>query len=301
MDAATINYFLELNKVANRYTTHGRYELTLLNEETIDVAYVGASRGFYAELTLAARGMLAFYDLYFTKFKNFNLNINCSAAWPDHTPPGTKDLYPILYKRNLNIEFKKCANFQHTLEDIKASNRIYKNIDFSQLNNLYQHHYAMSDLQEKYYAELLNKYNINYDNLVGVWYRGTDKATEATLAPPTQYAELAEKIISKDSKLKVLIQSDQTQVVDLFKNTFKDRCLVFEEMPTTSGDKGYHKIIKNQEKVQFYKTLDICTRILSKCRYFINHTGNGGFVAQVHRNSPQNMWQFDITGELINP
>lgn len=301
MDIDTINSYLHLNAEANKYTTHGKYELSFVDSQTLEVAYIGGSRGFYAELTLAARGMLAFYSLYFAKFRELNLRINCSRAWTDFTPPGTTDLYPILYKRDLSVEFIQYPNFQTVLKDNGASNRIYKDLDLKQLNNLYRHHYCMSDEQQIYYNDLVSKYKLDYDNLVGVWYRGTDKGTELTLADPLQYVQLAEQIISQDSKLKILIQSDQQQVVELFKNTFKDRCFFFDEMPTTSGTKGYHKIIKNEEKVQFVKTLDICTRILAKCKYLINHTGNGGFVTQVHRNNAHNMWQFDRTAALIGP
>lgn len=301
MDITSVNDFLHLNIEANKYTTHGRYELSLINEKTLDLAYVGGSRGFYAELTLAARGMLAFYSLYFKKFTNFNLNINCSKAWIDHTPPDVTDLYPLLYKRDLKSEFIEYSNFQNILKDNNASNRVYKHLDFKQLNNLYKHHYCMSNTQQKKYDDIVKKYDLDYDNLIGVWYRGTDKNTELTLADPIKYLELAEKIISQDSKLKILIQSDQQQVVELFKNTFKDRCFFFNEMPTTAGTKGYHKIIKNEDKLEFYKTLDICTRILSNCKYLINHTGNVAFVIQVHRNNFENMWQFDKTGILINP
>lgn len=301
MNIDHINNFLNLNAEANKYTTHGKYELKLLDQETIEVSYIGGSRGFYAELTLAARGMLAFYNLYYSGFEQFKLSVNCSKAWSDFTPPGVLDLYPILYKRDLAVEFIRYPNLQSVLKDNGASNRIYRDLDFRQLNNLYSHHFCMSDEQQKYYDELVNKYKLDYENLIGVWYRGTDKGTELTLADPLEYVRLSEQILSQNSKLKILIQSDQQQVVELFKTTFKDRCFSFEEMPTTTGTKGYHKIIKNEDKVQFMKTLDICTRILSKCNFLINHTGNGGFVAQVHRNHKNNMWQFDRAGTLIGP
>jgi hypothetical protein len=159
----------------------------------------------------------------------------------------------------------------------------------------------MSEMQIKYYNEIVNKYQIDFDNTIGVCYRGTDKRKEVVVADPSEYVECVKKIIKNNPTMRVMIQTDQTQARDLFLNSFGNKCFFIEEMTTTESDKAIHFVVPENKKLDLAKTLEVSVRILSKCKYVVNCCSNVAWAISGYRGNAIGMWQFDYKGELVEP
>jgi hypothetical protein len=105
------------------------------------------------------------------------------------------------------------------------------------------------------------KYKIVPGNCLGVYYRGTDKYTETELPDPNLYIKAAHKL-NYDS---ILIQTDQQQVLNLFIDNFKNKCIIIEEIPTVSNNIGCHHQQKDN-KLQTAIELNSVLRIISECK-----------------------------------
>jgi len=137
---------------------------------------------------------------------------------------------------------------------------------------------------------------------VAVVYRGTDKTTEVELAPPQLYRDLAEREIEKLEGGRVLIQTDQKQVRDLFLRSFGERCVFFREMPVTSGERVLHLLSRDEiglGRLEFAQHLLAATLAISRCHHIINHTGNMALWICLFRGNTTGVTQIDAHGEVV--
>jgi len=154
---------------------------------------------------------------------------------------------------------------------------------------------------EEHQTRLEKKYNIDYENTLGVCFRGTDKHTEVSLAEPAVWITAAKDILKTNKNLRIFIQTDQEQVRDLFVNEFKSDCFFVEEMPVTTTNTVIHQLkLENFDKLGFTKNLNCVVQMLSKCKFLVNHTGNTGKAISVYRGTAENLWQIDGGGQLVS-
>jgi len=210
------------------------------------------------------------------------------------------DLYPYIFKKAENPILNSRTEWRG-LSDKPFHHAHYRDLDFSRLNIITQSYFSPSDIVDQKRKEIFRKYRIDLKNSVAVVYRGTDKYTEVTLASPETYVKLAQRLLRKEPALMVVIQTDQLQVWKLFKDTFKDRVVALEEVPMTEGTTPIHLTVQSNDRLKFAVNLDATVRVLSQCKYVINHTGNLGCFLALYRQSSQNMYQFDDKGKLVRP
>jgi len=140
--------------------------------------------------------------------------------------------------------------------------------------------------------KFIKDYNIDLDNTISMHYRGTDRHTEEFLTTPEYFALQAKKILQYDKNLKILIQSDQSDVTDYFNKIFSDRCFYFKELPqTNSKTEGVHVIQDYTDKLQYGIDYLASTIIISKCKYVITYEWNGGIWEAFYRGNLNNFYQ----------
>lgn len=147
---------------------------------------------------------------------------------------------------------------------------------------------------------LKEKYNLNFEKTISVLYRGTDKGTELKLAPPQDYIQVAKKILEDNPNFKVLLQTDQTQVIQLFYNEFGDKLITFEETPSTTSNSVIWNLMEKSgaDSIDWSQWFDAALRCVADCKYLINHTGNVAFFANLYRGNLERVSQFDERGIL---
>jgi hypothetical protein len=251
--------------------------------------------GFYADLGHKIISPLVnFLNENYLLYKNdFEVHIDGTNVWKNFkTDIDTKNLYDELFKQDFDKKITLPYN------GICADNwTILKNEDFTNMNSLLQKYFQLSDKQALLFDHILKKYSQDFNKTIGVHYRGTDKHKEVLLAPPTSYINLCENILITDPELSIMIQTDQKQVRDLFKQHFKSKCWFIEELPVTEDNVGLH--FNYSDKIALAKYMEIAVRLLARCKHLIVGTSNVATFIGAHRNCSKNIYQFNTKAELI--
>lgn len=207
------------------------------------------------------------------------------------------DLYP--YFHNINVNQSLDLFKQVPLPD---SNKYQPNLyDFESYNKIIGRFFNPSEIVSERVKILQKKYKIDPSKTISVSYRGTDKGTELTLASPEEYLSVVKDILSKNLDLKVLLQTDQTQVIQYFYSELGDKLIFFEETPSTTSNLVIWKIIEDLggDSIDWQQWCDAAFRVVSKCKYVVNHTGNVGMFINLYRGNIHNVYQFNEDGKLL--
>lgn len=265
-------------------------------QKQVKFCFIKQNAGFY---NLLGRQVLVMKSIInYPKLLDFSIEIDGSQTWGLFKPHENFDLYSLLFKRDDTLSL----NIPYIGPTMSKNNMLYKKLNLIALNSLLKKYYSMSDTQEKYFDELKSFHDFDPDNTIGVMYRGTDKMVEMTVADPQEYINLINEISKTNPKSKIFIQTDQSQVRDLFEKTFGNRCFYFPQVPVTHSNISVHHLIANFEnKLEYIQSLEIACRFLSICRHLIISSGNVGWAIAGYRGNANNLWQFDFKGSLISP
>ena len=80
------------------------------------------------------------------------------------------------------------------------------------------------------WEELQEKYNLDYNNICVLFYRGNDKKTETKLKSYDEVIQHGKNILEKDPNIRFLIQSDEQEFIETCEATlnnyvvFKKKC-----------------------------------------------------------------------------
>jgi hypothetical protein len=136
--------------------------------------------------------------------------------------------------------------------------------------------------------------------MISVLYRGTDKSTELVLAHPQDYLIVTQKLLKENPDFKVLLQTDQTQVIQMFVEALGDKVVFFEETPSTTSNSVIWNLMEKNgaDSIEWSQWFDAALRCVSDCRYMVNHTGNVAFFANLYRGSLDGVYQFNEVGTI---
>lgn len=204
------------------------------------------------------------------------------------------DLYPILYKTNSNINFDNYEKIDVTnpIGDDKYNTLSYK--DYNLVTNRY---YLPSDIILDNIKKLKKKYNIDVNNTIGILYRGTDRFYENF--KPELYIQKCKEILYENPELKILIQTDQEQFINkCYENFDNEKIIIINELPKTTGNLALH-FTDIEDRLTWAINLDTSIRIISECKYLINHNGSVAFMCCLYRGNSNNMFMINKFGELV--
>lgn len=154
----------------------------------------------------------------------------------------------------------------------KSEDDLYKIIFSRNENekNLYLRHFSPSNVVLNKIEELKQKYNIDCQNSIGVYYRGTDKIREIKLPEVEKYYSI---IDNKDSSLKIFLQTDQQQILDQFLQRYGNRVVYFTELPFSSTQKStYHS--QKEDRVKNAIEFNASLNVIAKCKYMLMTDGS---------------------------
>lgn len=137
----------------------------------------------------------------------------------------------------------------------------------------------------------MQKYGIDVENTIGVYYRGTDKKMETVVPDFESFVKTLLGIMK--SSQKVLIQSDSAQFHDYVKAKIPaSSCIIIEENAISYTDKGLHyehTKKQNQKDIQY---LFATFLILSQCQDIVCTSSNGGIWMMYYRGHADRVCQF---------
>jgi len=209
------------------------------------------------------------------------------------------DLYPVFFKVRQNLVTPTLRHFPR----FKHHHR-YALIQLDTLSTFVEKWFSPSESVLNKLQGYYTKYNFEPDKTIGVFYRGTDKESEITVASINKYLEFSRWLLDRHPKFRILIQTDQRQARDLFVHEFKSKCFFIEEMPVTDGGIGLHYLPKSAldlDKIEFGKRVLAAAAMLARCKFLLNCTGNMALWSDLYRGRALDMFQIDELGNISNP
>jgi hypothetical protein len=132
--------------------------------------------------------------------------------------------------------------------------------------------------------EVLDQFDLDYSKIIGVHYRGTDKAQELDTIEVDFYFHELDQILAIEPDHRILLQTDDYAIVGSFLRRYGDRVVIIDHPIKSSEGVGLHYLGKRNPVEDTIQYLSIIL-ILSKCDYLITHTGNGALWEVLYRGS----------------
>jgi hypothetical protein len=197
-----------------------------------------------------------------------------------------QDFYPMLYQTDLSkiSELNTKFDFEifcptalrHDMLDLK---------NFSLIENVY---FQPSETVNVMVKLLETKYSIDYNNTIAVLHRGNDKWKETKLSPVENWIKIIESKYKEGDV--IFIQTDEENAKNKFIKHFGNRCFIMEEMIFGNSNETNIRPFNNKE--QWAVCFESVMRIISKCKYIINHSGNCAMVPVIYRGNLKGNIQF---------
>ena len=200
-------------------------------------------------------------------------------TWLEYFSPPNKNIDPSILEDN----FYGKDTYQHAP---------YRSLDFFVGKNIINSFFVPSAEVLERYAEIKEKYNIDFENTAFIYFRGTDKKTELHGAEAEDYLNQLNPILKSNPGLKVLLQTDDLQFSQTFQSLFKESLEVLNELPLLAGMDGFHNVVSENK---FNSSIDFFAIVLlmSQCKYIVFNTSNVSFWATLYRGHADGVIQVD--------
>jgi hypothetical protein len=212
----------------------------------------------------------------------------------------------IMYKNNINkdITFDYFENYDNINIDINYDKIIlsddkrepqysdYSKLKFDIINKLIKKYFTPSVEILNTITNIENKYNLDYDNICVLFYRGNDKNTETKICGYDEYIKYANEVLTKNPNIKFLIQSDETEFINYMLNIYPTNSFYLKDeiRHINKCNNTVDKIFKNSN-YEFSKKYLAITVIMSKCKYVIFGSGNCSNWIIFYRGNVNNVYQ----------
>lgn len=193
----------------------------------------------------------------------------------------------LLYKENTrdDITYSYFKHYDET-EDFPYENKVdfhhyhqfkpHMALDYKNLRLFMNKYFSPSVEIEGKIIELQEKYNLDYNNICVLFYRGNDKKTETKLKSYDEVIQHGKNILEKDPNIRFLIQSDEQEFIETCEATLNNYVVFKDEIRTMK--KRNSSVDKYNAKNNFHysKYFLAIVIIMSKCKYFV--TGSMGNI-----------------------
>ena len=176
----------------------------------------------------------------------------------------------------------------------------YLNLDYNNIIPIVKKYFSPSNLIIDIIKNIEKKYNLNYDNICVLFYRGNDKNTETLICNYDEYLKYANLIIKNNPDILFLIQSDETEFINYFREKFPTNSFYFkDEIRHMNKCNNTVDILMKENIFEFSKIYLAITIIMSKCKYIICGSGNCSIWIMLYRKNSNNVFQ-NLNGEWLN-
>jgi len=170
--------------------------------------------------------------------------------------------------------------------------KVYSKLDYNGILPFVKKYFTPSDNINKIMTEMENKYNLNYENICVLFFRGNDKSREVKLPTYDDYINHGKNVLSQNPNIKFLIQSDETNFIIKMAETFPNNIIFKDEIrhiqnKSTTVDIAFRKT--NHIYSMYYLAITI---IMSKCNYVICNSGNCSLWIILFRGNSNKITEF---------
>lgn len=230
---------------------------------------------------------------FFNVNKREPFSIDCSTQFELYKDELTEDLTKLYFKPSS----EKLIVFNEEIVFNKGEQQFvpYRDLDFKHLEPFVTKYFTPSELILKLLNEFEIKNEINYSNLVGVFYRGNDKHKETTIATYEEFFSQCEQFANKNSNIRFFLQTDETEFKNQFLNCFPNS-VTYSKLITANFNK---RTVIHSSNLPTYMSRSLygahmfsAVLSLAKCKYLITHSGNGSIWAALYRGNADGIYQY---------
>jgi hypothetical protein len=208
------------------------------------------------------------------------------------------DMYPVFFlpgPADSAAELRRLPRVKH--------HGLYQRIDYRAFAPVLRRYFQPSAQARTIQARWIDRYRIEPGKTIAVIYRGTDKHTEVAIARPEAYVEQTRVILGRHPDFRILIQTDERSVRDLFLATFGSRCFFIDDMPVSDGGVAVHDLddaVLGLDRGEWGVMLVALTELLSRMAHVVNHTGNMALWVCLWRGHCRDVVQFAQSGRKVD-
>lgn len=256
-----------------------------------DTLYIRHNAGFFSCTSIALFNIIRYYNNY----KKLPNNLDRSNQYSFYKNDNS-DLSNLYYKINDNININYDTHIDIVIPDDGSSPQFsdYKTICISDMKPFIDKYFQVSDYVSNIINNFESKYELNYKNLCSVLYRGNDKSLETKLASHEEFLEKCEEVKNKNTDLRFLLQTDETDFLEKFLKLYPES-IYFQEIPhINKSNTAVHYVVDRNSLPSFGADFLAATICVSKCEHLITHSGNCGLWAVLYRGNTENVNQYLI-------
>ncbi len=172
-----------------------------------------------------------------------------------------------------NIIYNQDIDFKHWYEY-----KNYTSLDFEGIIPFIKKYFTPTDNILNIIKNIENKYNLDYDNICVLFFKGKNKYNNVELPSHDEYIKYAKHVLSINPDIKFLIKSDETNFILEMAKEFTNNIIFDNDIQEN-----------NFEYSLKYLAITI---IMSKCKYIICNSCNRSMWIFFYRGNTENVIQF---------
>lgn len=254
--------------------------------------------GFFSNCNIILSHIINYFNIA-NELPNEIITVNMYHIYKSYSE---NDIYNICFKAtDDSIKYEKCITFNSSGDENQFSD--YKKLNLDDISPFMKKYFSPTETIISNINKILDKYriNTNVDNLCGVFYRGNDKVKETQQPPYEDFIVKAKEIKRQNSHIKFVVQTDETEFLNLFLTEFPDS-IHFSELKTIS--KSLHtnvsRLLGDNEKIQHVIDFVSVIIIFARFKYLITTSGNCEMFIILYRNSTENLFQYLNKNQYIH-
>ena len=189
------------------------------------------------------------------------------------------DISPCFFQFNKNINIDN-SNIILTSDPQELQFSNYKLINFHQSKPLIDKYFDPSIKIKEKISMIEDKYRLNYEKILAVYYRSTDKSLETNIPSIKTIINKISEVKKKNPELQILYMTDDLNSKKIIHNQFKN-VITIDEV-----DKHYSSCY---DHAQWFMSSVI---VMSKAHSIITTSGNVSNWMIFYRNNANNVYQY---------
>jgi len=168
----------------------------------------------------------------------------------------------------------------------------YKTVNYNAISPFIQKYFAPSEIILDKVDYLTKKYEIDVDNCISLYYRGTDKWLETSLGSYETYLQKLNEVMTGISTPQVIIQTDDGNFLDFMKKNCPDKnIIIMEENRVNYDGSAVHYSNTYEQNHVDIQYLFATFLIISKSKHIICSSANGSIWMMFYRGHANNVYQ----------
>jgi len=227
---------------------------------------------------------------YFNMTRKVPLDVDSSKEFTKYKPNSSnKDItYEYFEKEGDDkvINYNNLVDYRH-----HHQYKNYKKLKYKDITPFINKYFSPTGNIRNIIKDIEAKYNLDYAKICVLFYRGNDKITETKLCSYDDIVNKALEISSRDPDIRFLIQSDETEFIELMKTKFLTNIVLEDEIRHMEKQNDTVDKVFSDLNYEFSKKYLAITVIMSKCKYIICGSGNCSIWIMLYRGNADNVYQ----------